>query len=364
MFRLVFAIALLTAVGAARLVSADELAQGLAAELLSRTGAPGVAVAYHRDGAEGLAVAGVRALGSDTPIEPEDLWHLGSNTKSMTATLVARLDEAGEIGWDATIGETLGATLPEMDPAYRNVTIRQLLAHRSGLPANLGVLQVLPLVGMAADRDLIADRLSYARATLSRPPESTPGTDYLYSNAGYIVVGAMLEAATGTPWETLMAREVFGPLGLTSAGFGPPGTVDALDQPRGHQGTIADGLTPMEPNERADNVPALGPAGTVHMSASDLLAYLVAHLNADPSFLSPASWTALHSPEDGHDYVAGWLALSEGTLLHTGSNTFWYMLVVLWPDRGEALMLAANAGDIAALDPAFGEVAWQFAEGG
>jgi len=364
MLRLAFAIALLTAVGAARLVSADELAHDLALDLLARTGAPGVAVAYHRDGAEGLAVAGVRAAGSDTPIEPDDLWHLGSNTKSMTATLVARLAEAGQIGWDDTIGEVLGTVIAEMDPAYRDVTIGQLLAHRSGLPANLGVFHVLPLVGMAADRDLMADRQRYARAALSHPPESTPGTDYLYSNAGYIVVGAMLQAATGTPWETLMAREVFGPLGLTSAGFGPPGTVDTLDQPRGHQGTIADGLTPMQPDERADNVPALGPAGTVHMNAADLLAYLVAHLNTDPSFLSPASWAALHTPEDGHDYVAGWLALPEGALLHAGSNTFWYMLVVLWPDRGEALMLAANAGDIVALDPAFGEVAHLFAEGG
>lgn len=364
MLRLAFAIALLTAVGAARFVSADDLAQDLAANLLARTGAPGVAVAYHRDGAEGLAVAGVRALGSDTPIEPEDLWHLGSNTKSMTATLVARLAEAGDIGWDDTVGDVLGTVIPEMDSAYQSVTIGQLLAHRSGLPANLGVFQVLPLVGLAADRDLMADRQRYARAALSQPPESAPGTDYLYSNAGYIVVGAMLEATTGTPWETLIAREVFGPLGLASAGFGPPGTVDTLDQPRGHQGTIADGLTPMPPDERADNVPALGPAGTVHMNAADLLVYLVAHLNADASFLSPASWAALHTPEDGHDYVAGWLALPEGTLLHTGSNTFWYMLVVLWPDRGEALMLAANAGDIAALDPAFGEVAWRYAEGG
>ncbi|MEO1250602.1 MAG: serine hydrolase domain-containing protein, partial [Pseudomonadota bacterium] len=319
MLRLVFAIALLTAVGAARPVSGDELAQDLALDLLARTGAPGVAVAYHRDGAESIAVAGVRALGSDTPIEPEDLWHLGSNTKSMTATLVARLAEAGEIGWDDTIGEVFGAAIPEMETAYRDVTIRQLLTHRSGLVANLGVFHVLPLVGLASDRDLMADRLSYARAVLSQPPGSTPGADYLYSNAGYIVVGAMLEAATGTQWETLMAREVFGPLGLTSAGFGPPGTVDALDQPRGHQGTIAGGLTPMEPDERADNVPALGPAGTVHMSAADLLAYLVAHLNTDPSFLSSASWTALHTPDDGHDYVAGWVALPEGTLLHTGS---------------------------------------------
>ncbi len=364
MLRLAFAIALLTAVGVARLVSADELAQDLAADLLARTGAPGVAVAYHRDGAEGLAMAGVRAARSDTPIEPDDLWHLGSNTKSMTATLVARLAEAGRIGWDDTVGAVLGAVIPEMDPAYRDVTIRQLLAHRSGLVANLGVFHVLPLVGMATDRDLMADRLSYARVALSSPPEYGPGTDFLYSNAGYVVVGAMLEAATGIAWETLMAREVFGPLGLTSAGFGPPGTVDALDQPRGHQGTIADGLTPMEPDARADNVPALGPAGTVHMSAADLLAYLVSHLDTDPSYLSPAGWAALHTPEDGHDYVAGWVALPDGTLLHAGSNTFWYVLVVLWPERDEALMLAANAGDIAALDPAFGDIAHLFAEGG
>lgn len=341
---------------------ADELANNLADTLLRRTGAPGVAVAYFRHGEQGVAVAGVRAAGSDVVIEPNDLWHIGSNTKSMTALLVARLAEAGEIDWDDTVGEVLATAVPGMNDAYQEVTYRDLMAHRSGLAPNIDVAGQLALIDSAGGRDLMVDRLRYARSVLEPAPQHAPGSDYLYSNAGYIVAGAMMEAATGIVWEDLMTREVFGPLGLSSAGFGPPGVVGELTQPRGHQGALSGTVSPMEPDERADNIPAMGPAGTAHMNASDLLRYLVAHLEEDPAYLSQETWDELHMPADGQDYVAGWVVSPNGVLFHAGSNTFWYVLVAIWPDRDEALVLAANAGDIAVIDPEFGEVARLFVE--
>jgi CubicO group peptidase (beta-lactamase class C family) len=96
--------------------------------------------------------------------------------------------------------------------------------------------------------------------------------EHLYSNGGYIVAGAMLEALTGQTWETLMEQELFQPLGITTAGFGAPGTSAVRDQPWGHLRSGGT-WTPLSPGPGADNPAAIGPAGTVHIALSDITLY-------------------------------------------------------------------------------------------
>ncbi|MEM7446231.1 MAG: serine hydrolase domain-containing protein [Pseudomonadota bacterium] len=357
-----FLIAAMFSCGLWSQAGADQLAESLAEELLSRTSAPGVGVAYALGDDTGIAVAGVRAVGEAVPIELADLWHIGSNTKSMTATLVARLAESGSIDWDDRVGDVLSDRLPEIHPAFQEVTYHELLDHRAGLVANIDAEQSLSLAGTLEDREVVADRMGYAAMVLSQEPVFPPGEGYLYSNAGYVVAGTMLEVSTGLSWEDLMRQEVFDRLGLASAGFGPPGTIGSLSQPRGHAGTLSTGLAPMEPDQWADNVPALGPAGTVHMNLADLLTFLTAHLDEPATYLSDESWQMLHRPEGDASYRAGWITPPGGLLVHTGSNTFWYLLVAVWPERDAVLVLACNYGDIAFLDPEFGAVAARFFE--
>src|SRR5258708_4513099 len=112
------------------------------AELRSQAGSPGLAAISARgDKPPRVWVSGERALGSGFAIEEGDLWHLGSITKSMTATLVARLVESGAVHWEDTVGELLRTALPDGADAYQAASFRHLLCHRSGLPKDIPLWQ-------------------------------------------------------------------------------------------------------------------------------------------------------------------------------------------------------------------------------
>jgi CubicO group peptidase (beta-lactamase class C family) len=182
-------------------------------------------------------------------------------------------------------------------------------------------------------------------------PGATRGS-YLYSNAGYVIAGTMLEEVTGEQWEDLIHREVFEPLGMTSTGFGPPGSLGAVpDQPRGHVRQGSQWIA-LEPNANADNPAALGPAGTVHSSLGDYARYVAAHLagaRGTPGLVSAAAFEKLHTPAPGSSYALGWNAQTRNwaggrTLAHAGSNTLWYAVVWIAPERDFAMIAVTNAG--------------------
>jgi len=208
-----------------------------------------------------ILVDGRRAVERRVPVQPGDQWYLGSVTKSMSATLVARWVETSVLNWHATIGEVLGAQLPAMLPAYREVTMLHLLSHHGGLPRDRE--------GDFRASDLHASRLAYTRDALRDPPSAPMGTAMNYSNADYVVVALMLETLTGRPWERLIMDQVFAPMHLHSAGFGPPGSLGHLSESMGHS-VAATGLR----SGRSDVPPVMAPAGRVHMNLNDLLPIL------------------------------------------------------------------------------------------
>ncbi|MGL4236284.1 serine hydrolase domain-containing protein [Tabrizicola sp.] len=326
----------------------SETAADAVKTLLDETEVPGVSVGRLRDGQLDLGFGGFRVAGGAEAVGPDDLWHIGSNTKSMTATLVARLVEAGRVSWDDTVGEVLGDDIPGMNEAYRDATFVELMSHRARLPANIGRLTTLRLAGDPGPGGIKAARLAYAEAALTEAPE---GEGFLYSNAGYVIAGAMLEAKTGVAWEELILEEVASPLGMTSVGFGGPGKPGVVDQPRGHSRGLLGGLNPVEPGPGADNIPAMGPAGTLHLSVADMMRFLQAHVEEDPDFLSPESWAKLHEPLPGADYALGW-RVDGACLAHNGSNTFWFARMVICPETQRAAFVAVNFGDFEGLrDP-------------
>jgi CubicO group peptidase (beta-lactamase class C family) len=320
----------------------------IAQAAIDANGAPGAAVFAVRGDEVRVGAAGLRVVDGEDAATVCDLWHIGSNTKSMTALLVARLVEQGAVSWDTTVGEVLGPQFDDMNPGYADVNFRHLLSHQSGLRANLGRIDTLIL--RASQLDIKGVRALYAKMVLRVPPETAPGEGFGYSNAGYVVAGVMLETVTGESWETLMQREVFDPLGLDSAGFGAPGTAEAVDQPRGHRpGAFGSGLTAVEPGPGADNIPAMGPAGTVHVSMPDFARYMQAHLDGargeDEGYLSAESWAVLHAPPFGGSYAMGVGVNAEtGRMGHAGSNTMWMMEFSLRPAEDEAVAYAFNDG--------------------
>ena len=305
-------------------------------------GSPAFAAAADKGGRRRAWATGERVRGMGLPVSTDDKWHMGSITKSMTATLVARLVEAGRIAWTDTPGTLLKAAAPQMRPEYQAVTLRHLLSHASGMPGNIPIPELLAFSQQLDDAR--AERLAFAHKALAMAPVSAPGTQFLYSNNGYVVVGAMLEAKLGESWESLIRKHLFEPLGLSSAGFGAPAAEGSLDQPVGHTLDAAGQLQPVLPGVGlTDNPVALGPAGRVHMTLADMLAYLAAHRDR-AALLKPETWDMLHTQPFGGEYAMGWVVRSDGTRWHNGSNTMWYAEAAFDRAAGWAGVAVANDG--------------------
>ena len=256
------------------------------------------------------------------------------------AFMIALVDE-GLLAWDTPVGEIW----PDAHLTWRAVTLEQLLHHQSGATGNLPKDHPNIWMGMAAfgTGEPHEVRGHAVAALIGQPLDGEPG-EFVYSNGGYVVVGAMLEARGGKPWETLIQERLFEPLGMTDCGFGPP----VGKQPWGHTALAG---TPMDPEQpRSDNPAALGPAGTVHCSLAAWGQFAAWHLRGargEDQLLSQAAWTHLHSPPEGGSYADGWgvIATPEGTVLtHAGSNTMWYAEIVLAPKKDGAVLVVVNEG--------------------
>ena len=307
-------------------------------------------------------VTGVRKVGDPTLATNNDLWHLGSDTKAMTATLIAGYVEAGTLGWETKLPQLF----PDIavDAGYKDVTLAMLLAHVGGMPGDLPADVLATISGAGAPRDL---RLAAAKQLLTRPPGATVGT-FTYANAGYMVAGAALELATDHAWEDLIRQQLFAPLAMASCGFGPSASPGTVDEPWGH---VLDNGTLVAINE--DNPPALGPAGTVHCSLVDWLAFLREHLNGAngaPTVLGlqAATWTKLHTAYPGSDYALGWIVASRPwangiAITHVGDNTLNVADVWIAPAIHRIYVSAGNRGDdpaITAADSAIADLVTRF----
>ncbi len=323
--------------------------------------------------ADGKIVAtnavGIRKHGGTEAVTVNDKFHIGSVTKSMTATVAAMLVEQAKISWTTTIGESFTELGDRVHPEYRSVTLEQLLSHRGGAPGNAP--RLLWIKAWNASGPPAKQRRDFVKGILARKPQVKPGTQHIYSNQGYAIAGVMLEKAAGKPWEELMQEMLFKPLGMHSAGFGAPAAPDQVDQPWGHTKARFDGIQPVPPGPRADNPPAIGPAGAVHCSLPDLAQYVVFHLageKGDTDLLTSDSFKKLHTSA-GDDYALGWVVLERNwaggrALMHNGSNTMFYVVVWMAPDRNCAVIVAANIGGVnaafAACDEAAGKLIHQF----
>lgn len=322
------------------------------ARIREESGSPALVAGAVASGAPRFWVAGERAEGSGVAATTADLWHIGSITKSMTATLVARMVEAGRVRWDEPLPRLLPALAGDMRADYAAVTLRHLLSHRAGLIGNLPPAQLSRLAMEAADPR--EDRLFYARTALSTAPVGAPEQTFAYSNAGYIIAGAILEQRLGKPWEALIREHLFQPLRMARAGFGAPGRKGELLQPAGHAPDAVGKLHPIRPGDPVtDNPAAVGPAGRVHLSMGDLLTYLAAHRDR-AGLLKRESWDVLHTPPFGGDYAMGWVVRPDGLIWHNGSNTFWYAEAAFDRAGGKAAAAVSNDGRLGRSQPAVG----------
>lgn len=324
---------------------------GLLAPIRERHAVPALGAAVLIDGKlAALGVTGIRRAGHSDKVTVDDLWHLGSCTKAMTATLLARSVEAGRLQWTTTVAEALPDIAAKMHTDARAITVAHLLAHRSGLPG--GPPPDLWQRLWTWNQPLPEARTEVASVMLAAAPQSRLGEQFLYSNAGYIVAGAIAERLGQASWEERMRRELWTPLGITTGGFGAPGDDKSTQQPWGHR-PGKDG--PMA--QFGDNPPALGPAGTAHMTLRDWAKFAALHLEVPGAdgklLLKTETLRDLHGLPLGGEYGLGWGVTKRpwapGPILtHNGSNTLWFCVAWLAPEAKFGVLVTCNQGDAAA----------------
>jgi CubicO group peptidase (beta-lactamase class C family) len=294
-----------------------------------------------------VGAVGVRKRGDKTAVTVDDQFHLGSDTKAMTAALVAALVEEGKLRYDDTLAKAFPALAKSMHPELRKVTLQQLLTHHAGLPRDLpggwrDIDRELPIL---RQRDEVLKRIAADK------PEREPDKAYHYSNLGYVLAGHMAEQAAGAPWEELIQKRLFRPLGMKSAGFGAMGTPRKVEQPWQH---LENGWA-LGPSPYSDNPPVMGPAGTVHCALPDWARFIADQLRGargGRALLGPDTYRKLHSsPFADHFYTpGGWGGSAEdgragGTVLrHDGSNGMSHATAWVAPRRDLAVLVVTNQG--------------------
>jgi CubicO group peptidase (beta-lactamase class C family) len=233
---------------------------------------PGYSVrVVSQDGSLFSTDSGVRAVTSREPVSSNDVWHIGSCTKQMTAFAIAQLIDENKISFGSRLRDILSDQ--KMKKEVGDIAIGELLSHRSGV-SDVTEVENGKLWPVLFDQkiDTGKARKRLVAGILNSPLHAPPGTASEYSNAGYVLLGAVIEKLDKKTWEESVRTRVFEKLELKSCGFGAAGRSDApkVTQPWGHaleQGKLA-AVSPTEPG--ADNPAALGPAGTIHCSTDDI----------------------------------------------------------------------------------------------
>ena len=330
----------------------------------AKYGLPALAAAVIKAGTITAAGAtGVRVHGRSEKVTVNDRFHLGSDTKAITATLAGMLVDAGKLSWTTTIGEALGPVEPGINPALAAVTLEQLLSHSSGIPSDTEAFLDIYYSDDALKYNIADARFRAFAKWKGNAPATKPGAEFHYSNLGYMIAGMMVERAAGVTWEELIVSRIFDPLGLTTAGIGPQATTGRIDAAIGHD-VDGDKITPMLWGPAADVPPALGPAGAAHMSVVDFATW--AGWNAGggkrgPALVKPETLAYIQSakirtgkianprpgtPTEG-DYCFGWGLVKFGwteapVLTHNGSNSFNLAKVLVDTSRDYAVAVVTN----------------------
>jgi CubicO group peptidase (beta-lactamase class C family) len=297
---------------------------------------------FTTDGIVEMAAVGVRKAGTDIPVTVDDLWHLGSDGKVMTAMLAGTFVAEKKLSWDDKVISYFPELVPKVPRAMKEVTIRQVLWHQAGLSENLSLWSRFFLKGSPSEQRQLAVE------TILEYPAYTPGT-FHYANNDYILIGAILEKIGGKPWEDLMRERIFAPLHLASAGFGGTGTVGKIDQPWPH---FASGLPAPSNGPDADNSAYMGPAGSIHLSMADWTKFLVDQMrggNGMPALLPASIYTDIQSPGPNSKYGFGWMIVQRDwaggkALCHTGSNTMNFCNCWLAPSKKFGVLVCINQG--------------------
>lgn len=265
-----FALTLL--IGAATPALADPPADIVASveALRQKVGAPGVSIAIVENGKTTLSRGwGVRKLGQSAPVDAQTIFQTGSTGKAMTATALAILVDEGKIAWDDPVIKHM-PWFRMYDPwVTREITVRDLLVHRSGLGLGQGDLMFIPRTNLT--RKQTVERVAHLK------PKTSFRSGYAYDNILYAVAGQLIEEVTGQTWEDFTRERVLRAGGMKNATSDSPERFRIANRSWPHA-RLSGALRGLGPEQVLDERDELGrngaPAGGLALSADDQAAWL------------------------------------------------------------------------------------------
>jgi CubicO group peptidase (beta-lactamase class C family) len=265
-----FILACSSTVFAAPPVGFDERVEHLRKQI----GVPGMAVSIVEEGKVTLAKGfGLRALGEPTPVDADTIFPTGSTGKAFTVADLGILVDEGKLGWDDKVIDHL-RDFQMYDPwVTREMTIRDLLVHRSGLGLGAGDLLFVPRTNLGRAESV--RRLRYIK------PATSFRSGFAYDNILYMAVGQLIEAVTGDTWEKFTLERILVPAGMLHSTSDNAARFAAEDRAQPHA-RITGELRGIGPQKRLDERDDLGrnaaPAGGLAISANDMARWLLIQL--------------------------------------------------------------------------------------
>jgi len=335
--------------------------------LRNQVGVPGMAIAIVENGKVTLAKGyGVKKLGSPEPVDADTIFPTGSTGKAFTVADLAILVDQGKIEWDDKVIDHLPG-FQMYDPwVTREMTIRDLLVHRSGLGLGAGDLLFVPRSNLS--RAEAVKRLRYIK------PATSFRSAYAYDNVLYMAAGQLIEAVSGKTWEAFTAEQIFKPAGMLHSTsdheirFRTPNRA----QPHARINGALRGLGDQEVvDERDDLAPNIAPAGGLAISANDMARWLLIQLahgkvpGSDQRLFSEEAHEQMWKPVQlqpiaplppefdvtqpmFHTYALGWDVRDyRGVKLiwHGGSVLGFKAAVVLVPEKNVGFSIEINSED-------------------
>jgi CubicO group peptidase (beta-lactamase class C family) len=313
---------------------------------------PGMAIAIVKDDSVVYARGfGVRTVGTAERVDEHTSFAIASTTKAFTATALAMLVDEGKLRWDDPVSLHLPG-LRLFDPELTGqLTVRDLLSHRTGLPGSDALWYASP-----HSSDEIVRRLRFVR------PFAAPRTRYQYNNIGYMVAGMVVQQASGMPWSEFVRTRILQPLEMRETLTGYRG-LDARGNVATPHVQVNDTVMPV-PYLDFDNI---GPAGSMNSSVSDMALWIRFQLDSGrvggrrlvsaashremltPQFLVPAASfypepTRLSRPTFTA-YGLGWFLQDyrgRKLAMHTGSIDGMTAILALVPEERLGLVIYAN----------------------
>jgi CubicO group peptidase (beta-lactamase class C family) len=255
-------------------------------ELAVAADVTGAVLGVWADGEQSIVAHGVLNRSTGVEVTPDSLFQIGSVTKLWTATMVMQLVDEGRLSLDSTVADLVPDTGMAAAAA---ITVRHLLTHTSGIDGDV-------FTDTGRGDDCVA---RYVSSLGTVDQVFAPGAAYSYCNAGFVVLGRILELLDGRSWDASLRARLIEPLGLTN-------TVTLPEEAILRRAAV--GHTPSGLPVHLWQLPrSIGPAGLITQSAADLLAFARAQLDGGSGVVSAASAAALVRPEVAIPGAAGGL---------------------------------------------------------